>query len=116
MRAKKTLGMLLIMGLIIALMTGCAGSNTNDQPEPNNPPKSEETVLPDAKTASAVYTGRIDNNSVELEMDGQPQAFQLTEELIETWENLGFKEGDQLKIQYQDRENDRPKLLDAKKL
>ena len=34
---------------------------------------------------------------------------------METWDDLGFVEGDQLEIQYQERTDDRPLLLKADK-
>lgn len=117
MKLKKLLGLLLVIVLLAGMMMGCAGSKPEDQKnEQTAPPQSEEAVRPDSIEDTAVYTGRIDNNSVEMELKGNPQAFQLTEELMESWDSLGFAEGDELKIQYQERENDRPILLDAQKI
>ncbi len=116
MKFKKTLGMLLMLALMTTLMIGCGGSESNQQPSEQTPSQQAgDTADPDATKATATYTGRIDNNSVEMDLQGNPLAFQLTEEMMETWDNLGFAEGDQLEIQYQEREDDRPLLLKADK-
>lgn len=118
MKLKKIMSLLLITGLLAVMMIGCAGSQPQEEQNPpqNNPPQAEENVLPESMEGTATYTGRIDNNSVEMVMQGSPQAFQLTEELMESWDSLGLNEGDQLKIKYEERENDRPILLDVQKL
>ncbi|HOQ09659.1 MAG TPA: hypothetical protein PLG09_05995 [Syntrophomonadaceae bacterium] len=116
MKLRKVLGLILIIGLIAGMMIGCSQSGTGEQEKEQTPPPIEEPVNSDSIEATATYTGRIDNNSVEMVLQGDPQAFQLTDELIESWDSLGFAEGDQLKIQYQERENDRPLLLNAQKL
>jgi len=118
MKFKKIVGLFLVLGLMAAMMMGCAGAEPNEQQSEQTPPQqqADNTELPDTITATATYTGRIDNNSVEMDVQGTPQAFQLTEELMETWDSLGFVEGDQLELQYQERENDRPILLKAEKV
>jgi len=118
MKLRKIIGLLLIIGIMAGMIIGCAGSKPKEQQEDKQttPPQAEEKVQPGNLEDTATYTGRIDNNSVEMEIQGNPQAFQLTDELMESWDNLGFAEGDQLKIKYQERENDRPILLDAQKL
>lgn len=117
MKLRKIIGLIMIIGLLAAMIIGCDGSEPKEQGKnQTTPPQSEEKVNPDSIEDIVTYTGRIDNNSVEMELQGSPQAFQLTEELMESWDSLGFTEGDQLKIQYQERENNRPVLLDAKKM
>ncbi|HQA08265.1 MAG TPA: hypothetical protein PLP71_09070 [Syntrophomonadaceae bacterium] len=117
MKLRKVIGLLLIAGLIAGIIVGCAGSESKEQEnQQTTPPQTQEKVRPDSIEDTAIYTGRIDNNSVEMELNGSPQAFQLTDELIESWDNLEFAEGDKLKIQYQERENNRPILLDAQKI
>lgn len=119
---KKILSLLLIMGLLLGMAVGCSGSK--NEPEPVDPPQAEEPIKPDvpgAKTDTGTYLGRIDNNSVEILISGVPketgtQAFQLSDELIEAWDKMGFTEGDQIKIQFEERTNDRPLLLDAEKI
>ncbi len=116
MKFKKTVGLLLILALMAMMMIGCAESETNQQPSEQTPSQpAGDTTDPDATKATATYTGRIDNNSVEMDLQGSPLAFQLTEDMMETWDNLGFAEGDQLEIQYQEREDDRPLLLKVDK-
>ena len=116
MKFKKTVGLFLILALMAMLMIGCAESETNQQPSEQTPSQPVgDTTDPDAIKATATYTGRIDCNSVEMDLQGSQLAFQLTEDMMETWDNLGFAEGDQLEIQYQEREDDRPLLLKADK-
>ena len=98
----------------------CGGSDPADQQsENNNLPQQEETVNPESEAEAikdtAIYSGRIDNNSVEMFIEDSPVSFQLTEELIETWIVRDSRKGDQLEIQYQERENNRPVLLKAEK-
>ena len=50
-----------------------------------------------------------------MDLQGSPRALQLPEEMMETWDDLGFVEGDQLEIQYQERIDDRPLLLEVSK-
>lgn len=118
MKLKKIVGLLLVLGLMAAMIMGCAASEPNEQQSEQNSPQqqTEKTDQPDTIKETATYTGRIDNNSVEMDVQGTPQAFQLTEELMETWDSLGFVEGDQLELQYQERENDRPILLKAEEV
>ncbi|HAA10054.1 MAG: hypothetical protein ACOX6F_03090 [Syntrophomonadaceae bacterium] len=121
MKLMKRVGLLLILGLMAAMLIGCAGGSdpADQQSENNNLPQQEETVNPESEAEAikdtAIYSGRIDNNSVEMFIEDSPVSFQLTEELIETWDSLGFEEGEQLEIQYQERENNRPVLLKAEK-
>lgn len=116
MKLKKTLGLLLILALMATMMIGCGGSeSTQPQSEPTPSQQAQDTTDPDSIKETATYSGRIDNNSVEMDLQGSPLAFQLTEELMETWDSLGFTEGDQLEIQYQEREDNRPLLLKADK-
>lgn len=121
MKLMKRVGLLLILGLMAAMLIGCAGGSdpADQQLENNNLPQQEETVNPESEAEAikdtAIYSGRIDNNSVEMFIEDSPVSFQLTEELIETWDSLGFEEGEQLEIQYQERENNRPVLLKAEK-
>lgn len=122
MNMKKILSLLLVMGLMLGMAVGCSGSK--NEPAPADPPQAEEPVKPEepgAKTDTGTFLGRIDNNSVEIQISGVPEeagtkAFQLSNELIEAWDKMGFAEGDQIKIQYEERTDDRPLLLDAEKI
>jgi len=116
MMLKKTWGLLLILALMATMMIGCGGTESNQQQSEQTPSQQvEDTIDPYAIKATVTYTGRIDNNSVEMDLQGSPLAFQLPEEMMETWDDLGFVEGDQLDIQYQERADDRPLLLKADK-
>lgn len=121
MQVKRILGLLLIMGLTAGLW-GCSASKTKPQPnQPAAPPSSETPAEPDARTDSGTYVGRIDRNSIEIKISGLPdqeelRAFQLSKSLIEGWDDLGLKEGEQIQFQYVERQDDRPLIVGAKKL
>jgi len=54
---------------------------------------------------SGIYVGQIDNNSVEIEIDGEARAFWLSEESKELLEKSNISDGDKVTFIYKENEN-----------
>ncbi len=69
----------------------------NEMGSSNNTDANEQEVA----TVKGMYIGQIDSNSVEIEVDGEPRAFRITDlkKSIET-----INESDPVKVQYVENE------------
>jgi hypothetical protein len=56
-------------------------------------------------TASGVYSGQIDANSIEVSIDGIPTAFFFSESVKDGFNSKTFKKGDEIVIQYNKNDN-----------
>ncbi len=107
-KVRYVAGLLII--LICTWMVGCSSNNEaagdNQQPSGQNQVSSSdnEGLLSDSGT----FTGRIDDLSIEIQISGVPEdsgeayrAFELSEQLRQDLDSLGFKTGDQVVFKYQ---------------
>ena len=108
MTIKQRGRILLVMIAIIALVAGCGDKVTDINKSPDNTKPNPQTQVkePELVKATGIYTGRIDNNSVEIQIteDGKPVvygAFKLSEELKAKFDQEGFiQDGDKVEFEY----------------
>jgi PBP1b-binding outer membrane lipoprotein LpoB len=111
---KKLLAVTLIIAMLIAVFAGCAKPVEQPEPSAPEPAKTEEqnvtsgTESPEEDTSiksdvQGTLNGRIDNNSVEIEMNPEgPLAFRVTDVLDQL---DGINDGDIVKFTYVKNEN-----------
>ncbi|MEL7566264.1 MAG: hypothetical protein AAGU27_15455 [Dehalobacterium sp.] len=68
------------------------------------------------RTDAGTYVGQIDANSIEIKVNGEPQAFQLSERLKEKFAELGLKTDDRVVFSYIPRANEQMMIIDIKKI
>jgi len=95
--------LIVILALTLAL-SGCSYLiPKKNVPAPDSSPGVEK---PDSiQEVTGIYVGRIDNHSVEIIVNGEEQAFRLSDELRATFDDLGLEEGQQVKITYYQNEH-----------
>lgn len=71
-----------------------------------------EKIRSDAGT----YVGQIDNNSIEIKINSDAKAFQLSERVKENFEQLGLKKDDKVAFSYIPRANEQMMIIDIKKI
>ena len=100
--------------LIILLCTWVVGCNNSNEPTGEQQPPGQNQSAPiendeseDLLTDSGTFTGRIDDLSIEIKISGVPEdnendnrAFELSEQLREDFDSLGFETGDQVIFEY----------------
>jgi hypothetical protein len=106
---KKILSLVLVSALTFSL-TGCQVKEKSDKPnfttenkaqvDPSVPASSSagESTLIETTTINAVYEGQIDNNSIEVKVDGVTQALRLRDMSRDQLKELNPQKGDSLKI------------------
>lgn len=105
--------------MLLVLLIAVAGCHAKDASQPSTPPAVEENnnAAPEKdpasreehtnlSTDSGTYTGRIDNLSIEIAISGVPEekayrAFELSDELRESFDSYGFESGDQVLFEYE---------------
>lgn len=106
---KKILSLILVSALTFSL-TGCQVEEKSnklnsvtenkekvDSPQPTSSSAGESTLI-ETTTINAVYEGQIDNNSIEVKVDGVPQALRLRDMSRDQLKELNLQKGDSLKI------------------
>ncbi|MFD2611013.1 hypothetical protein [Paenibacillus gansuensis] len=73
------------------------GNQQNQQNEPAPEPSTPSETKSDPVSAKGTFNGAIDNHTIEIDMDGVPQAFQLDESVQDTVKKLKEKES----VEYQ---------------
>lgn len=137
--SKKKGFWVLLFILIAAMLTSCAlqtstpsdagnkdaviglseKTDVGQDTEGNNEKNVQEQ---DIKTDSGTYTGRVDNNSIEIKISGvldEEHAYrvcQLSDALRENFEALGLAESDPVKFEYYEREQGQPLLTKIEKI
>lgn len=66
----------------------------------NNENINKEEEKPKETTASGVYVGQIDGNSIEVKVDGNPIALYFSDEVKESFNSKAYKEGSKVEITY----------------
>lgn len=106
---KKILSLVLASALTFSL-AGCQVKEKSDklnfntenkgQVDPSVPASSSagESTLIETTTINAVYEGQIDNNSIEVKVDGATQALRLRDMSRDQLKELNPQKGDSLKI------------------
>jgi hypothetical protein len=93
--------------LLIIVSAGCQKTSPKDNaalvkgPELNTV-KSSDSLSTDEKviSESGVYTGQIDNNSIEIKINGTAMAFRFTDASKASFEQLKLKEMDNVTVYY----------------
>lgn len=90
---------LVFMLIAVLIMAGCASTKKSDDVNKNQ-----------GKTESGTYVGMIDGHTIEVKISGVPKekatrAFQLSEQIISSWEKLKLKENDQIRFTYEEKNN-----------
>ncbi len=99
--------MTLVTILCLFFASGCAQTDIG-APEPQSTPSSAEQPAGEL-SATGVYTGQIDGNSIEIKIDGQPEdrayrAFAFSKKSRLQFAELSLSENTPVKITYIDRE------------
>jgi len=68
------------------------------------------------RTDAGTYVGQIDANSIEIKINGEAKAFQLSERLKENFEQIGLKTDDRVVFSYIPRANEQMMIIDIKKI
>ncbi|MGI6686486.1 MAG: hypothetical protein ACOX47_13635 [Bacillota bacterium] len=68
------------------------------------------------RTDCGTYVGQIDNNSIEIKVDGEAKAYQLSERVKENFEQIGLKADDKVVFSYVPRANEQMMIIDIKKI
>ncbi|HHT63720.1 MAG: hypothetical protein ACOX4H_12325 [Bacillota bacterium] len=68
------------------------------------------------RTECGTYVGQIDNNSIEIKIDGEPKAFQLSDRVKENFAQLGLETDDKVVFSYVPRGNEQMMIIDIKKI
>lgn len=74
------------------------------------------------KTDTGTYTGQVDNNSIEIRISGVQdesiahRVFKISDEVRPTFEGMALEEGDMIKFQYYDVENQQPVLVSIERM
>lgn len=68
----------------------------------------DESGQNNRKKVLGIYVGQIDNNSIEIEIDGQPKAFWLDDKVKSVFEKDKYQKGDKVFIEYHNDKHDRP--------
>jgi hypothetical protein len=134
---KSTSGLLVLL-IVLSLIMGCEAKTQSPPASPSDTPPSSSDLAPEqtisendivltdeihdatlSELRTGYYVGLIDNNSVEIEVDGYPKstaarAFQLSDDLKERWDFLDFQEGDKITIKF-DSSTQPPILTDITK-
>lgn len=100
---KKILILGLVLLMTITLTVGCKDKQQEENDTPNdgvvdetNEPSESNEIETKGK-----YIGLIDNNSVEIEVDGEPMAFRLSEDIKEELANTSGNENTEVNIKYE---------------
>lgn len=132
----KKIALTLMLVVLVAALVACAQpndagqeqqdnsgptQNVDDQnaqtPDENN---QEEEPAPELQSASGSYNGQVDNNFIEIKVDGVTendgaQVFMLSEELKGSFESLNLQSGDQVSFTYFANENGQNLLVTLEK-
>ncbi|MPN10544.1 hypothetical protein SDC9_157839 [bioreactor metagenome] len=82
----------------------------------------ENTTENETKTDSGTYTGRVDNNSIEIRISAiqdESKAFRvfaLSDEIRENFDSYGLKTDDQVKFEYYEQDQGQPVLTKLEKI
>lgn len=68
------------------------------------------------RTDCGTYVGQIDANSIEIKVNGENKAFQLSERVKENFAQIGLQTDDKVVFSYVPRANDQLMIIDIKKI
>ena len=94
---KKILSLVLVSALTFSLV-GCQVEKKSDKLNTPASNSAGECTLVETTTLNAVYEGQIDNNSIEVKVDGVTQALRLRDMSKDQLKELNPQKGDSLKI------------------
>jgi hypothetical protein len=113
---KRYLPIFSVLLLTCTLLIGCGTSKEKKE-------QLEKPAVPPAKvqTETGKFLGQIDSNSIEVEVNvstekAQIQAFQLSEEIKESFSDYNLNIGDQISFFYKTPEEGRPIITEIKKI
>lgn len=123
---KRTLALVLAIILVIGLASGCAKpapsqdtpaavEDQNNTPEDTNPNEGASGKIADKATdATGRFNGKIDGNSVEIEMTPTDilafRSSEVTEQLN------GINDGDKVRFSYESNENGQLVIISIEKI
>lgn len=116
---KRLIFILLLVAIVAA--AGCGTENSENPQSGVEENSQHEKQQEQTKTDSGRFTGRIDNNSIEIKISGVPEekaarAFQLSEDLKANFENLELKSGDEIKFNYIPKEDSNDLITKIEKI
>ncbi|MGD9676869.1 MAG: hypothetical protein AB7V16_00695 [Vulcanibacillus sp.] len=114
---KKYFNFAIVIAILIFIAWFAYNSNNTDEPGVDNPTNIEqngdnssdninnEPQDSEVKTDSGRFTGRIDNNFIEVRISGvpdsiDPKVFMLSDEVKEMFDSLNLNEEDNIKFDY----------------
>lgn len=68
------------------------------------------------RTDAGTFVGQIDNNSIEIKVNNEPKAFQLSERMKENIQQIGLQTDDRVVFSYVPKEKDQLMIIDLKKM
>lgn len=117
--------MLKLMAIIISLIcvisvVGCTNDASNT-PEPQSTSASAGAAGGEQSNVTGMFTGQIDNNSIEIKLDSLPEesayrAFAFTDAAKKQFEQLKLSPGEDVSITYREREGMQPLIEGIKRL
>jgi len=130
---KKYFNFAIVIAILIFIVWFAYDNNNADEPEVDNPASIEQNGDNnndsinngpqdlDIKTDSGRFTGRIDNNFIEVRISGvpdsiDPKVFMLSDEVKEKFNSLNLNEGDNIKFDYIIGVNGQQKIVKVEKM
>ncbi len=109
MKKHNTFSILLLTVVAVLALSACGTKpQTNNTPQGANQPQTqqpqatpEQVAEPQVKKGTGVYNGAADPHTVEIEINGEAQSFQLGEGLDTVI--AGLKEGDPVAFEYNEK-------------
>jgi Cu/Ag efflux protein CusF len=109
---KKALVITIVLAIMAVLFTACSqpAAQPSTPPPVQNPGNTSAKLAAEAVDAQGKFNGRIDNNSVEIEVTpSDTLAFRVTDVLDQL---EGIKDGDMVKFSY--KANDQGQMIITK--
>lgn len=116
---KPTNFIIIMMAL---LLTGCGNvvKTSNTASDPAGTSVSVEETDNDAITVVGIYTGQIDNNSIEVKVSNLPvdsafKAFAFSEQAKASFDKMELNPNEKVKIKYRVVEGQQPQMITIKR-
>ncbi|MNW39372.1 hypothetical protein D3C74_164610 [compost metagenome] len=82
MKKKHMIVYAVVLASLMLVLSACGGRQQAAPPAPQEPVQEQnEPVTPEVLSGNGVYSGQADPHTVEIEVSGEPKAFQFSEDL-----------------------------------
>lgn len=108
---KRILILVAILLMLVSLVTGCLNRENEPEGENGKEPQNEnqventedDNITNKRLSQTGTYVGQVDNNFIEIQVDGKPMTFMLTEETRKSIEEIN--ENDEIDFVYYKNEH-----------